>query len=153
MSFWYALDDHHASGIDHSRQALFLQYPWARSCMKCWRLVTFAKAKFWPDTFAFSLISLVRHILVGHVNICKARNGVPSYLARHWHCITQLLPILSSYWAPEIGQRNRFPIERKSWWVYRRMIKITITTVTIVITIITNDSNFFPEYSIRIQIF
>ena len=73
MSYWYVLDHHHASGIDHSRKALFLQYPWARSCMKCWRLMTFAKAKFWPDTFAFSLLSLVRHILVGHVNILQSQ--------------------------------------------------------------------------------
>ena len=42
---------------------------------------------------------------------------------------------LSRYWAPEIGQRNRFPIERKSCCIWQKMRIITITTAIIIITI------------------
>ena len=119
MRFCDALDQHDTRGIDHSRQSLFLHSPWARSCIACWQLVTFTKAKLssqtpldWPN-------------LIVHTDWwCKYFSKpemVLSYLARDSYCISQLLSFLSGCWASEIGKRDCFPIELKSWCVYQRM--------------------------------
>ena len=102
--------------------------------MKCWRELLWQSILARYLWFFFTLFSQ-SHTGWSCTHFVKPEI-VPSYLSWCSHCIYQLLPFLSGYLVPEIGQINCFPIDWKLWCVYQVMIITKITTAIIVVTII-----------------